>query len=92
MAAHSLKKYPINSINNSGELDNGINGIVMDKEHGLWVGTGGGVNLLDEKTQKFYTYNNTNSNLSDLAMRCSFIDRSQGNLVWSVSGSKLFKQ
>ena len=66
-------------------------GVVEDKEGNLWVGTAGGLNLLDRRTGKFQRFKpnpeDTKAKLSDHVWK--IFEDSQGNLLISANRSLL---
>jgi ligand-binding sensor domain-containing protein len=69
-------------------INDTITAILEDHEKNIWVGTHGGLELLDKKTGKFIHYNHDNNDLSSLSnnhVRAIYEDK-QGT-IWVGTGS-----
>jgi transcriptional regulator with AAA-type ATPase domain/streptogramin lyase len=80
---YKFKRYLKNLSNNKSISNNDVTSIVEDSKGNLWVGTYGGLNCLDPKTDKFtrYYHNASNSkNLSSHVINCLLID--QNETLW----------
>ena len=73
---------------------NVIRAISADKHHLLWIGTeGGGINVFDPKTEKFYKYEGekgTGTKITSTKISTVFLDQS-GNIWIGTLGEGLFK-
>lgn len=78
-----LFHYQQNNLLQAGIINNKIRALGIDNKGKIWIGTFGGLSILDPSTKKFDNYTEENGNtfsLSQNSIRSIFMDNNQG--VW----------